>query len=253
LKPLIVGLVGLCLLTGGIVRGNAQDVVQPKSADIPETFKALRLDGNFVSWQKPSDGSVLEITYRLLSGPQAFASARNCGAMTGLAGLLATSGVSSSAFDRELAAAFAKWEAVARVTFREAHAGERANILVGAQVDPEGWAFANVFYDAASSLDIKPISQALICLNPSRPWKVGFDGNLKAYDLRYTLTHEIGHAIGLDHPNGPGQIMGYRYEERFRDLQPGDVMGAFTLYGAPLGPGETIASNQTAASSQARR
>ena len=161
--------------------------------------------------------------------------------MTGLDDLLAASGVTSSAFDRELAAAFAKWEAVAGVTFREAHAGERANILVGAQVDPEGWAFANVFYDAASSLDIKPISQALICLNPARPWKVGFDGNLKAYDLRYTLTHEIGHAIGLDHPNGPGQIMGYRYEERFRDLQPGDVMGAFTLYGAPLAPGKTIA------------
>ena len=25
--------------------------------------------------------------------------------------------------------------------------------------------------------------------------------------------------------------MGYRYEERFRDLQPGDVQGAVALYG----------------------
>jgi hypothetical protein len=66
-----------------------------------------------------------------------------------------------------------------------------------------------------------------------RRWKVGFDGNLKAYDLRYTLAHEIGHAIGLDHPPGPGQIMNYRYEERFRDLQSGDVFGAVALYGAP--------------------
>ena len=53
--------------------------------------------------------------------------------------------------------------------------------------------------------------------------------------LRYTLAHEIGHAIGLDHPNAPGQIMGYRYEESFRDLQPGDLSGAVALYGPSRG------------------
>jgi hypothetical protein len=242
LKALIVGLIGLCWLAGGTAPSNAQGSAEPKSAGIPETFKALRLDGNLVQWQKRSVNSALEITYRVLSGPQAFSNARNCGAMTGLDNLLAASGIASSVFDRELAAAFAKWEAVAGVTFRGANADERANILVGAQAELVGWAFTNVFYDAASSLHIKPILQALICLNPARSWKVGFDGNLKAYDLRYTLTHEVGHAIGLDHPDGPGQIMGYRYEESFRDLQPGDVMGAITLYGAPSRGGNTIAS-----------
>jgi hypothetical protein len=77
-------------------------------------------------------------------------------------------------------------------------------------------------------------SQALICLNPKRSWKVGLVGTLKAYDLRYTFLHEIGHAIGLDHPAGSGQLMDYRYDERFRDLQAGGALGATTLYGAPL-------------------
>jgi len=131
------------------------------------------------------------------------------------------------------------WEAAANVSFREAPEGSPADILLGAQVEPEGWAFADVFFDATSPESIKPISRALVCLNPARPWKVGFDGDLKSYDLRYTLAHEIGHAIGLDHPAGGNQIMGYRYEDRFRALQPGDIRGAVLLYGAPA-PGTVL-------------
>jgi hypothetical protein len=125
------------------------------------------------------------------------------------------------------------WEAAANVVFREAPEGGPADILIGAQTEPDGWAFADVFFETTSSEPIKPISKALVCLNPAKRWKVGFNGDLKSYDLRYTLAHEIGHAIGLDHPAGSNQIMGYRYEERFRSLQPGDVRGAVALYGAP--------------------
>ena len=223
----MLGLMGLCLLIGGGASRAADDVDQLKSAT-GETFKVLRYQGNLVRWQGPAPGARPEITYRVLTGPQAFSSALNCRAMTGLDGLLAASGIASSTFDNELVAAFAMWEAAADLTFRKAAPDEPANILIGAQRDPEGWAFANLTHDAASPLAIKPISRALICLNPERLWKVGFDGNLKACDLRRTLAHEIGHAIGLDHPSGPNQIMGHRYEERFRDLQSGDVLGAAT-------------------------
>ena len=36
--------------------------------------------------------------------------------------------------------------------------------------------------------------------------------------------------------------MDYRYEERFRALQPGDVRGAVALYGAPSRVGIQVAS-----------
>jgi hypothetical protein len=72
----------------------------------------------------------------------------------------------------------------------------------------------------------------LICLDPTQPWKIGFGGNPEAYDIRYTLAHEIGHAIGLDHPGPTGELMSFSYGEGFRVLQPGDVAGAILLYGA---------------------
>jgi len=91
---------------------------------------------------------------------------------------------------------------------------------------------------------VKPISRSLICLNPERGLKIGFDGDLQRYDIRYTLAHEIGHAIGLDHPAGAGQIMGYRYEEAFRELQAGDIAGAGQLYGK-RGPDAVVARSET--------
>lgn len=56
-------------------------------------------------------------------------------------------------------------------------------------------------------------------------------GRLSHYDLRYALAHEIGHTIGLDHPGPSGQLMSFRYEERFHGLQPGNVAGLAALYG----------------------
>jgi hypothetical protein len=228
LKALLAGLIGFaCLLC---TPAGAQDAGL--------LFKILKLEGHQVRWPTPREGEQLIVTYRVVSEQAEFPGARNCRKITGVGELLAASSVSDAAFRAELAAAFAMWEAAANITFKEAREGERADILIGAQVDPEGWAFAEVFYDTASRAAVRPISRALVCLNPQRRWKIGFDGDLRTYDLRYTLAHEIGHAIGLDHPQGGNQVMGYRYEESFRTLQPGDVSGVVAIYGEPREPVE---------------
>jgi hypothetical protein len=201
------------------------------AADDAASFKTLRLEGNGVRWQLAAKGHNRVLTYAVVTQDMEFAGARNCGKMTGPDGLLAASGIAGEMLRLEIAAAFAMWEAAANIDFREAVNAATADILIGAQLEPEGWAFANVFYDTLSAEPVKPISRALICLNPLKRWKIGFDGDLRTYDLRYTLAHEIGHTIGLDHPSGGGEIMGYRYEERFRALQPGDIAGAVLLYG----------------------
>jgi hypothetical protein len=205
----------------------------PLAAQDAEVFRVLKLDGHQVRWSLPTDGGPRVINYRVVAETLAFPNARNCRGLSPLDGIAAASELPPAALKDEVRAAFAMWEAAANVVFREAPEGGPADILIGAQTEPDGWAFADVFFETTSSEPIKPISKALVCLNPAKRWKVGFNGDLKSYDLRYTLAHEIGHAIGLDHPAGSNQIMGYRYEERFRSLQPGDVRGAVALYGAP--------------------
>lgn len=220
LRILVAGLVGLlcCLFDAA----TAQDV---------GVFKILKLEGHHVRWQGSNTGAPLIVTYQIVNKQVEFPGARNCRKIGPLDELAGASDVTDAALRAELAAAFAMWEAATNIRFKEAPEGTRADILIGAQIDPEGWAFADVFYNVASPETVKPISRALICLNPVRVWKIGFDGDLRKYDLRYTFAHEIGHAIGLDHPAGGDQMMGYRYDERFRTLQSGDIRGAVALYG----------------------
>ena len=229
----------------GLLAGMLCCAMGAASAGELASFKTLRLEGNGVRWHTPAGKPGPVVTYSVVAQEMEFAGARNCGRMTAPTALLSGSHIAPDRLRQEVAAAFAMWEAVADISFREAAGPDRADILIGAQLEPEGWAFANVFYDTLSPEVVKPISRALVCLNPEKRWKIGFDGDLKAYDLRYTLAHEIGHAIGLDHPSGGGQIMGYRYEETFRGLQPGDIAGAVTLYGN-RGPSGIVAASKPA-------
>lgn len=239
MRKLVAGLLGLFWT---VSLANAQD---------GGVFKILKLEGHQVRWQMSRNGEPRVVTYQVTSSAVDIPGARNCRKITKLDELASASRIDLVVLRAELAAAFSLWEEVANITFREAPAGTPPDILIGAQVEPEGWAFADVFYDTASVEPVKPISRALVCLNPLRAWKIGFDGDLKRYDLRYTFAHEIGHAIGLDHPHGGDQIMGYRYEERFRTLQEGDIRGAIALYGgardvaidqAQFDPGQAVGS-----------
>jgi predicted Zn-dependent protease len=148
--------------------------------------------------------------------------------------LATRNGISEATLHAETAAAFRAWESAANITFIPVDDPDQADILIGAQGQPVGRAYANVMYQPGSVDGVRVIDRALVCLNPDQRWKVGFDGDIEVYDLRYTLVHEIGHAIGLDHPGPSGQIMSFGYSENYSDLQPGDFYGVQLLYGAGM-------------------
>lgn len=221
-------------------------------------YRLLTLDGAYLKWGKPALGTGAVITYSLAARLMSFDKATNCRRMAPFSKVFLHSHITRRQALTELKAAFATWQAVADVKFVPATPGAAADIIIGAEAVPLGRAFTNVAYErddehrpgtdkALTSLRpvdlIAPvknetsapahsIAQSLICLNPDEPWKVGFDGNLHAYDLRYAFIHEIGHSIGLDHPGAHGEIMSFKYLELFRTPQAGDIAGVVRLYGA---------------------
>jgi hypothetical protein len=192
--------------------------------------RLLVLDGEIVKWGTPVLGTGATVTYALATSPVSFPEARNCRSVMPMTTLLAGSDVASTTFAGEVTAAFAAWSAVANLVFEPA-APEVADILIGAQGQPFGRAFTNVAHSAGTEAGAAAIVRSVICLNPDQKWKVGFDGDLDVYDLRYTLEHEIGHAIGLDHPGTPGVLMDFRYRETVDAPQAADIAGAVALYG----------------------
>jgi hypothetical protein len=225
----------------------------------------LRVDGRAVKWGGPALGPTTIITYAILTRPFSLPDATktlspdNCGAMGAFEEIVvASSNLTGAGVKEELLAAFASWENVADVKFSEIDEVERANVVVGATIASSGPAFANLSIgrgvgrrpiakglgsgigtmpvtanNIARGKSVAAIERAYICLSPKQPWKIGFDGNLGVYDLRHTFMHEIGHAIGLDHPGSSGAIMGYRYDEKVPVLQPSDIAAARFLYGQP--------------------
>lgn len=194
-------------------------------------FRLLKLDGEHVVWSTwTGEPKLAKVTYAFARTRTDTPDAINCSAMGPVEPLLEGSGLDRERFKGEVRAAFDMWEAVANITFTEVDDPAKAGILIGSQLEPEGRAFANVSY-RPDEAHPRSIERSLVCFNPEQRWKIGFDGNLAVYDIRYTMAHEIGHAIGLDHPVSAGQLMHYRYEERFRALQPGDIEGAVLLYG----------------------
>lgn len=196
----------------------------------------LRLAGRFVKWGAPAYESPAEITYAYLTAARFFPDARNCAAMVPITKLLSRSRIELAAFDKEMTEAFRLWTSVTNIRFSRVEDAERADIIIGAQADDHGVAFTNVFQGPPGRDGIDRIARSTICLDPSERWESGIDGDPKSYNLRYVATHEIGHAIGLDHLGRDGGIMGFAYRETVRSpaeirLGTADIAAVTRLYG----------------------
>jgi hypothetical protein len=228
----------------------------------------ITVEGQIFRWGGPKTGEPQTVTYAVLQSSYAIPSGAislspdNCGSMLPFADIVAASpSLTPEKALGELIVGFSAWESAAGIKFVQVDDPLLANIVIGAAHAPSGRAFANLAYRRNQNAQpvvkalgkpehekrrdvveveergrrVVEIEQAYVCLSPTIPWKIGFDGDLSVYDLKHTFVHEIGHAIGLDHPGRTGAAMSYRYDERAAGLQPGDIKAVQSLYGTKSG------------------
>lgn len=199
-------------------------------------FKLLELDGHLVKWGAPRLGRGAVVTWRIAFAHPPGAGGDNCKRTTGFDTLLAQTKLSREDALRAADSAFALWSRVADIRFVPAGTDRPADITIAAEAVADGIAYSDVTPAADNNEHVASLSRAIVCLNPQANWTVAATGT---YRLAYVMAHEIGHAIGLDHPGPDGTLMSFEYDPAREGLQPGDIAGAAALYG----PAARLVSN----------
>lgn len=128
----------------------------------------------------------------------------------------------------DIRAAVRVWEAAGNIDLIEVPDSTWSGIRFGkAWLDGYGGTLAEATVWPVSGAEI--IGKATVIFDASDLLR----GDLATSDgFRSTATHELGHAIGLDHSANPNALM-YPYYSGMTDLSAEDAAGAQAIYGTP--------------------
>lgn len=142
-------------------------------------------------------------------------------------------------FEAAVNAAFAAWAAVADLTFVQvADGGEAFNapgtsgdIRLGGHVfDGPSGVLAHGYYPPVNG----DTAAGDIHFDQDENWKLGWGG--PGFNIYQVLTHELGHALGLNHSAVPNSLMNPYYTETFQGPQADDIAGMQYIYGVAVVP-----------------
>jgi Ca2+-binding RTX toxin-like protein len=173
------------------------------------------------------------VTWSLTSTGTAVAS--NLVSVVGASSVTGLSDVLYSGFVNDLRAAFAQWSAVANIDFIQvADQGGAVGTnsfpdirISGIPIDGPSNVLAFTFYPHQG-----PISGDVFL-------DTGDSGFYNSHSLFLVATHEIGHAIGLEHSATTAAIMYPYYNSSLTGLLPDDIAGAQAIYGGRDGAAPT--------------
>lgn len=137
--------------------------------------------------------------------------------------LVLNNGATDESINSTLIQAIQTWESVAAVTFVE----DDVDPMVTFSAAPINLDFAGVTIFRPDLPGLNTLEGADVIFNSQYFWSD--NGGIGSTNFFAVALHEIGHVIGLDHPDDPTQIMNAVIQ--VDELGEGDIRGAQLLYG----------------------
>ena len=130
-------------------------------------------------------------------------------------------------FQNEIHTSLSSWESVADIRFAVSSDSSTADIRFGwRDIDGKGGVLGQTTVPSSGALQ-----DVVIALDMNEDWFLSGDSPPDKIDFSSTVTHEIGHAIGLDHSETQSALMNANYSTSIFSLQTDDIDGALAIYG----------------------
>ena len=130
-------------------------------------------------------------------------------------------------YQNEISLSFLAWADVGGIQFELVPDTALVNIRIGwANFDGPGGILGDATIPASG-----PLSSAVIRLDELENWKLGDVENSSQIDFSLTVTHEIGHAIGILHSDDENALMHEFYRPDVNTLRQDDINAVQNLYG----------------------
>lgn len=143
--------------------------------------------------------------------------------------------ISNAEYQNAIAEAFAEWENVADITFVQRPDGADADIELYLDFIGDNTLAYAAFYQDLSQGSMATAQDGEIVFST---FEYGINGPSSPEILagfKTVALHEIGHIIGLDHSDDPGDLLYPYYDPDRSTLSQNDITAAQVLYGPPPG------------------